>query len=420
MRVKKLNLKPNPGRRLRVARLTLACLFVYATVFGNNALAEQAGSQRSWLDKLNISGSFDYETYQYPTTDMFPGQVSQNHALRLQFRQETDLGNRWRAGFKPFIRYDFNDQGQNTLRLDEGWLEYAGENWDVRVGNQIFSWGQMESVSRIDVLNPKDFRDDIVDSAKVGVPSVRLRWMFENSDLSFYALPYYMPSKFPQRYNFYSISSGWPIDNADDTFEAQGAVRYFHAGDGYDFALSYTNLIEPTPIYQFTRAGRVVATPYRSQRFGIEATKVLGSLLLKAEGFYRIPQTDFLENIFLYTLGAEYTIPSIIGLSDLTLFAEYFGQIGSRGQVPFQALEDSLFTGLRWTANDQSRQQVEVGAVNNFNHVGTYLMRASYQRNLTDSLQLHISYTDSFGFFANPTIDEDRDGAFRVRLRYSF
>jgi len=417
------NVTPNGPRRsaaFGIAKLLPLCLAANVLLPQTSAQCAEPGKLRAWLDKLNVSGSFDYETYQYPKTGLFPGQKEQNQAIRFQFRMENSLGGNWRTGFAPFVRYDFIDNRQSTIRLDEGWVEYAKEKWDVRIGNQIFSWGQMESVNLIDGLNPRDYRDDIVEPAKIGIPAVRFRWKFEESDLSFYALPYYKPSMFPERYNFYSISGGQPIDNAPDKFEAQGAVRYFHAGDGYDFALSYTNMMEHTPLYDFNASGVLFATPFRAQRFGIEATKVLDSLLLKGQGFYRIPQTDLLKSVFFYTLGAEYTFPSVIGLSDLTLFAEYFGTIGSGGQVRFQALENSLFTGIRWTANDQSRQEFEAGVINNFNNLGTYLMRISYRRNLTDSIQVNVAYTDSFGFFVFPNLDEDGDGAFRARLRYSF
>lgn len=418
MHPKKLNIKPSKLRRA-VKPWTL-CLIAHLALPNAAALCAEPETEPSLLDKLDISGSFDYETYQYPKTPLFPGQIEQNHAVRLKFRTETSLGGNWRAGLQPFVRYDFIDDRQNAIRLDEGWIEYARENWDLRVGNQVFAWGQMESVNLIDGLNPRDYRDDIVEPAKIGIPTVRFRWKFDDSDLSFYALPYYMPSMFPGRYNFYSISGGPPIDNADEKFEAQGAVRFFHAGDGYDFALSYMNLIEHTPLYDFNDVGVLVATPYRAERFGIEMTKVVDSLLLKAQGFYRIPQIELLKEAFTYTVGAEYTFPGIIGLSDLTVFTEYFGTIGSGGQVRFQLLEDSLFTGIRWTANDQVRQELEVGAINNFNNVGTYLMRASYTRNLTDSIQMNIAYTDTFGFFVFPNLDEDGDGAFLARLRYSF
>jgi len=399
---KKLNIKSRVS--YRVVKLWTLCLITNFALPHAAALCAEPEMEQSWLDKQDISGSLDYETYQYPKTPLFPGQVEQNHALRLQFRSETDLGENWRMGFQPFVRYDFVDDRQNTLRLDEGWVEYASQNWDLRVGNQVFAWGQMESVNLIDGLNARDYRDDIIEPTKIGVPTMRFRWKFDDSDLTFYALPYYMQSMFPGRYNFYSISGGMPIDNTTEKFEGQGAVRYFYAGDGYDFAVSYMNLIEHTPEFDLDYSkGELVATPYRAERFGIETTKVVGSLLLKAQGFYRIPQTPLLKPTFPYTVGAEYTFPGIVGLSDLTVFTEYFGSIGDGGQVRFQLLVDSLFTGIRWTANDQARQELEVGAINNFNHIGTYLMRASYTRNLTDSIQMSMAYTDTFGFLSFQT-----------------
>ena len=374
----------------------------------------------SWMEKMNIAGSFDYETYQYPETPLFPGQIEQNHALRLDFRSEVSIGENWRAAIAPFARYDFMDDRQNTIRLNEAWVEYSTENWDFRIGNQIFTWGQMESVNRIDVLNPRDFRDDVIEPSKIGIPAALFRWKFDNSDISAYSIPYYIPDSFPGPDNFYSLSGGAPIREPAERFEDQWAIRYFYAGDGFDFALSWANVIERLPIFDMNEAGtKLIGTPYKSNRLGFEFTKVIESLIVKGEGFYRFPETELLAPGFFYTAGLEYTFPAIVGLSDLTLFTEYFGKVGD-GQVRFQILENSLFTGFRLTVNDLARQEFEVGAINNFKPAGTWLVRARYARDIVEQLRFEVTYTDSFGFFVFPDQDEDGDGAFRVRLRYSF
>lgn len=386
---------------------------------------DEAGSKglsgfRSWMDKLNIAGNFDYETYQYPKTPLFPGQIEQNHALRLDFRSEARIGENWRFALAPFARYDFMDGRQNAIRLNEAWIEYSTENWDFRIGNQIFTWGQMESVNRIDVLNPRDFRDDVIEPGKIGIPAALFRLKFDNSDLSAYALPYYITDSFPGPDHFYSLSGGLPIRQPEERFEDQWAIRYFHAGDGFDFALSWANVVERLPIYDMNETEtRLIGTPYKSNRLGFEFTKVIESLIIKGEGFYRFPETKLLKPGFFYTAGLEYTFPAIIGLSDLTLFTEYFGTVGN-GQVRFQILENSLFTGFRLTFNDLARQELEVGAINNFEPAGTWLMRARYARNIVEQVRFELTYTDSFGFFVFPDQDEDGDGAFRARLRYSF
>jgi hypothetical protein len=240
---------------------------------GDEANAEGISGFNSWIDKLNISGNFDYETYQYPKTPLFPGQIEQNHALRLDFRSEVAIDENWRVAIAPFARYDFMDHHQNAVRLNEAWVEYATENWDFRIGNQIFTWGQMESVNRIDVLNPRDFKDDVIEPTKIGIPAVLLRWKFDNSDISAYSIPYYIPSTFPGPYNFYSLSGGVPIREPAERFEDQWALRYFYAGDGFDFALSWANVIERLPIFDMNETEtKLIGTSYKSNRLGFEFT----------------------------------------------------------------------------------------------------------------------------------------------------
>ena len=85
----------------------------------------------------------------------------------------TDLKLDWQFGngtinarLTPWLRtYAPNSVGgdvrtvQNYFNLKEGWLEVVGDNIDLRVGNQIVSWGSGDAINPTDIWNPSDLID---------------------------------------------------------------------------------------------------------------------------------------------------------------------------------------------------------------------------------------------------------------------
>jgi hypothetical protein len=364
-------------------------------------------------------GWIQYEHYWYPSPQPNPVALDRNDAVALRLEGKWTVNERTSLGVQPFVRHDFRDPDRNASRFDELWVQYATPEWDVRLGPQLATWGSMESVSRVDVFNARDYQEDVVDPARIGTPAARLRLRRENSDLSVWYIPYYIPSEFPGQRSFYSVSGELPYTAARSRWENQWAARWFSAGGGFDIGLSYFRGVERTPLFSFDPgSGSVVATPYSSQRFGLETSRVFGSLIVKGELVYVLPTTPNVPKSTLYAAGLEYTLSSVWGHSDLTLFGEYLGTSG--GPQQYQPLRNQVFIGTRWALNDQRKQRVEVGTVRDTKHRRSYLFRARYERDLTDRLSLGLTYTDTYGFFFDTERDEDESGAVRLFVRYNF
>lgn len=375
----------------------------------------------TFAQDFSYRGFVEYETYQYPTAQPNPTQVTENHAFQLRLEGTYRLSESWRIGFQPFFRVDLNDHDRDNARADELWIEYQSPDWDLRMGNQLFTWGGMESVSPVDVINPRDYYEDIIDPEKIGVPAVRFRWLGDNQDLSAYYLPYFEPSMFPEQHSFYSVGGGLPSDVPDPRFANQWALRYFYGGEGFDLALSYFHGFEPTPLFDLSPEGdAVVGTVFRSDRFGIEITKVVGDLLLKGEAVYRDTKTPLIASSFLFATGVEYTFSEVWQHSDLTFFLEYLGNSSTAGTGTFQVLQNDLFAGFRWNINDSDNQVLEGGLLQDLSNIQSRLYRVEYRRNLFDHYSFGVQYTNSFGFFADSDTDEDQDGAVNLYLRFNF
>ena len=62
-----------------------------------------------------------------------------------------------------------------ALRLQQAYIGYRAEQWQLRVGKQVFDWSQTDTISPADLLNARDW-SDITRVRKLGVPALSLRY----------------------------------------------------------------------------------------------------------------------------------------------------------------------------------------------------------------------------------------------------
>ncbi len=65
----------------------------------------------------------------------------------------------WVWGQVPHAVGGLSRKNRVFFELKEGWVEYASSTFDIRVGNQILSWGAADKVNPTDVWNPIDYTD---------------------------------------------------------------------------------------------------------------------------------------------------------------------------------------------------------------------------------------------------------------------
>lgn len=82
---------------------------------------------------------------------------------------------------------DFGHSFQNidpSLQLDEAWLEWLDDDFDVRAGNQRFTWGKLDGPKPNDLLNPLRYYDPLVErekDQKIAVPAFSGSYYFPSS-----------------------------------------------------------------------------------------------------------------------------------------------------------------------------------------------------------------------------------------------
>jgi hypothetical protein len=388
----------------------------FGSVLGLGALLLPAPAFAQWTYKGTLGQEF--RAFDTPKG---VGQVRTNLGFLADLEAGYSAGEHWKLGAHVYARTDFKDAHRQAIRADELWLQYSAPRFDVRAGNQVFTWGAMEVFGITDILNSRDYQDHVVTPRKIGQPAVRVRFLAGNSNLSAYYLPYFIPAAYPGQKSPYSVG-GTIFERKDATsrYSGQYALRYFYGGNGFDLGISAFTGLERDAIFEADLAQyRISNSNYRSQRLSVDATKVLGGLLLKAEAVYRKPETSRVDKGVIWAAGAEYTWSSILAKSDLTALFEIAGANQKNRPAGFQFSQNNLFAGLTWEFNDRWRQSIHAGWVKNYaKGSGYWAFLADYTIRPRPHLKINVEYQQLSHFSLSDPVSNNKN--MRLMVGYEF
>ena len=114
---------------------------------------------------------------------------------RLEVKPEAVFGNGWQFRSRALLWYDaaMDIQASNSTdltagikqhyrtatQLKEAYLLYEGDAFDLRLGQQQIIWGKTDGLRMLDVVNPLDMREFILDDfldSRIGLVAARLNW----------------------------------------------------------------------------------------------------------------------------------------------------------------------------------------------------------------------------------------------------
>lgn len=176
------------------------------------------------------------------------------HYKWLEERAQLKLdasGGAWRALLKGDVAYDhLGRNGESELR--EGYVDYAGGNWDLRVGRQVITWGLGDLVFVNDVF-PKDQEALIagrpLEYLKLGIDAVKLGVYPAFASFELVAAPNFRASRVPDAERFW-LYDPLPAVTSRETVEPDRgdvALRAYRDIAGYDAALYVYRGFQRTP-----------------------------------------------------------------------------------------------------------------------------------------------------------------------------
>lgn len=228
----------------------------------------------------------------------------------LWLRSAPRLGEHTAVVLEGWVRNDDVDgAGPTRARLREGYLDLDGEQWDLRLGQQLVIWGRADRINPTDNVTPRDYTmltPEDVDQRR-GVVAARLRYRGEQASVSAYWLAQFRPSTLPMP-AVPGVRWRQQLPHA-----RQGALRLDGAGGRLDWSLSYLNGLDVNPDLALLAAGpdgaEVALTHRRVRVLGADAATVAGRFGLRAEAAYTWTSSrsdPLVKKPFLYLVaGAE-------------------------------------------------------------------------------------------------------------------
>jgi hypothetical protein len=185
-----------------------------------------------------------------------------NHA-QLKFGASLAYGDQVRAVL--FVDTDYFSYGNDgdwrddaNIRLDDAYLNFRGDGFNLKLGNQVIRWGKTDAYSPLDNLNPEDLRDDLSgrrEERKLPIPMAGLEVYVGNFTISGVFIPFFVESKYDL------LGTDWAVlgradgittieeDPSDSLKNSEGGIRLSGITGPLDWAFSWLYAREdlPTP-----------------------------------------------------------------------------------------------------------------------------------------------------------------------------
>jgi hypothetical protein len=271
---------------------------------------------------------------------------------RLDLKPEAILSNRWEFRGRVLSWYDaaMDIEATNTtdltagtkqhyrtyIRSKEAYLLYGGDDFDFRIGQQQIVWGKTDGLRMLDIINPLDMREFILDDfldSRIGLWSARLNWYIDidgsEHEFEFIVIPDARPGEFAPAGSRWAYAL--PVASA-------GTVLAIQAGDepgwrpsdteaglawrsniaGWDLSLNWFYGWKDSPNMQKSQSPGVLAlTPVyqRMNTVGGSFSNAFGAFVLRGEMAVNIGEgINKTGTTPATSIGRETTVNAAIGL----------------------------------------------------------------------------------------------------------
>lgn len=394
-------------------------LFLAAVSLGNSSYAGEDGADEEERRAFPLDGSVEYKNYSYfEEAEQDGNQIVNELILKLEF--DGSFGETIRYYLEPRLRVDDDSLSKGVidgikddtpkrriLDVEEGFLKFESEVFDVTAGKLIYAWGTADGYNPTDNLNPRDYTD-LLDNEKIGVFSAMGNYYLRDFDLQFVFVPVFTPSRvFPTDSRWAFVPPGFPLpinerDLPPDTLaNAQFAFRCSTTIKGWDFSLSYYDGIEDAPVglVEFADATPTGVTPtYNKIRVpGGDFSTTFGKWEIHGELGYFISDDDGLDSYLQYVVGFNYSWSDLVLGHDVTLILEYAGEtITNEGDDP--AFIDTEISRV-FTNSVLSRVIYEIDYYTKFEFLGAFnfddddfYIQTKFFRDLSESLKIEAGF----------------------------
>ena len=302
---------------------------------------------------------------------------------------------------KGDFAYDHLGRGEKS-ELREGYVDHAADNWDVRVGRQIITWGLGDLVFVNDVF-PKDhealFSGRPLEYLKRGVDAVKLGAYPGFASFELVAAPKFRESRVPDAGRFHIFDPLPGITNRETVKPGQGeaGLRIYRDLAGYDAALYLYRGFQRTPSMRTDSVTAPMKITFFYPELSVYGASISGRAgmgVLNLEAAYYDSRED--------RAGSDFTVPNsqtrllasyqVQPQEDLSLSFQYYAEYMHDYAAYRAALPAGFPVEKRWS------HTVTVRATQFFRHqtlrFSAFVLRNTSNGDYFINPELRYSFTD--------------------------
>lgn len=330
--------------------------------------------------QVSVKAAADYRLY---TQDaLYPQQVDKQFSMFI----EPEIYHSWNddldsVTFKPFYRWDNEDDERSHGDIRELMWLHVGEDWELRTGIGSVFWGQTESAHLVDVINQTDAVEAADGEDKLGQPMINLTLVRDWGNLDLFVLPGFRERTFAGdkgrlRAPFVVDTDNAMYQSSDEEHHVDFAARWSHSIDIWELGLSYFDgTSRDADLLLDIDNGVGSFRPFYRQmsQVGLDVLAVVDSWIIKFEGISRhfdhAPLNEA-NDYFAMTTGFEYTSVGVFdSVWDIGWLMEY--QFDDRKDSSQALGQNDLMLGSRLVLNDIDGTEILFGMVQDLDHSST-------------------------------------------------
>ena len=300
---------------------------------------------------------------------------------------------------------------RSGFQLREAYAYYSDNNWDVRAGRQIITWGVADGLRLTDIISPMDYSEFLAqdyDDIRIPVGGLRLRYSRQSWSFEAIAVPvssfFLLPTDDKNPWSVGPIPIGDEPSRRLCNMEYGGRLSFFLSG--IDFSLSALHTWNKMPVFCDG-----IGQYRRMTMLGVDCSIPAGQFVIRGE------LAEYLDEA--QTFGRAASTNALLGIdwyagNDWSLSAQYAhkyiaaGDTRHSGLATFRISKDLLHN----TLSLQSFAYIDVTNGGIFN-------RLSADYALNDQLHANLGY-DFFHADRGQFIVYDKNSEVWLKLKYSF
>lgn len=348
--------------------------------------------------------------------------------------------------------FEDDDLRRNHLNFTEAFLDVYFDEFDLRLGKQIISWGKADAFNPTNNLNPTDV-SNLLDDEDIGVVAASFNYYWRDWNLQVVGVPGFTPTRLPPRGTRFSLLPDEPVSidvpglpfpleipvedpelPANTLENSQFGVRLKTTYRGWDFSASYYDGVNDIPsaslrmdtgAFPFPVPVAIVPVYNRFRAVGGDFATTFGRWGLHGEATHLFFDGDKQDSRIQYVIGCDYKKSDILFSHDLFIIVEYLGEhVTEEGKAPETGTAlDRIFrsafaTNMTYEFTDFTK--LEIVGVIDFYQGDDFYVQPQVVHEVTDSLEITVGL-DLLGGPRGTFFGEfkDNDRAY-VKLKYTF